>query len=102
MKPSMSIGRNYRLELEKRLRAINRARELTLSLKILDEQSHLIRPPVLADIKKRKLKGDEHGVKNMHKRMSPPGVVPLRVRSFVHRLYRLKQINIKGVFIYIT
>jgi len=94
----MSIGRNYRLELEKRLRDINRAREHTLSLKILDEQSHLMRPTALADIKKRKLKGDEYGVKNVHKRTSPPGVVPLRVRSFVHRL---QQVNIRGGGVYL-
>lgn len=51
MKPSMSIGRNYRLELEKLLRKVNQSRENTLSSKILDEHCHLIKRPDISNIK---------------------------------------------------
>ncbi|XP_060849585.1 uncharacterized protein LOC132928738 [Rhopalosiphum padi] len=43
MHPSMSIGRNYRLTLDKKLREINELRETTKSYKILDEDSHLLK-----------------------------------------------------------
>jgi dynein heavy chain, axonemal len=39
----MSIGRNYRLTLDKKLREINELRETTISYKILDEDSHLLK-----------------------------------------------------------
>ncbi|VVC42221.1 Dynein heavy chain, coiled coil stalk,P-loop containing nucleoside triphosphate hydrolase,Dynein heavy [Cinara cedri] len=52
----MSIGRNYRLELEKRLRTINKSRENTLSIKILDEHRHLIKSPTILSRKKCKPK----------------------------------------------
>lgn len=74
--PSMSIGRNYRLDLEKRLRKINKSREKTLNLKILDEQSHLIKPPIMIKSKKSKLKD-----KPDTQIYKSPGVVPLMVNK---------------------
>lgn len=78
MSPSMSIGRNYRLELEKRLRTINQTRENTLSLKILDEHGHIIKPPVSMCRKKRKSNG-ESNIKSKKNNKSSDGVVPLVV-----------------------
>lgn len=74
----MSIGRNYRLELEKRLRKINQTRENTLSLKILDEYGHIIKPPVSLSTKKRKL-NDKSNIKSKNNNKSSDGVVPLVV-----------------------
>lgn len=79
MKPSMSIGRNYRLELEKRLRNINKSRENTLSLKILDEQCHLIKPPISFNTDKRKNKKSDVKTKNVKTPAASAGVVPLMV-----------------------
>lgn len=45
MHPSMSIGRNYRLGLDKKLREINKLNETTMSIKILDEDRHLLHFP---------------------------------------------------------
>lgn len=87
MKPSMSIGRNYRLELEKRLREINRSREHTLSLKILDEQHHLIRPPGAVNAKIRKLNADKPEMKTKINQTSTAGVVPLMVSHNLYDLY---------------
>ncbi|XP_025198734.1 LOW QUALITY PROTEIN: dynein heavy chain 3, axonemal-like [Melanaphis sacchari] len=39
----MSIGRNYRLKLDKKLREINELQETTISNKILDEDRHLLK-----------------------------------------------------------
>lgn len=77
MKPSMSIGRNYRLELEKRLRKVNQSREKTKSLKILDDHRHLIKPPINSMNNKNKKK-DEIDTKSKSKKSS--GVVPLMVK----------------------
>lgn len=52
----MSIGRNYRLELENHLRSINQIWENTLNLNILDEHSHLIKLPTILQRKKCKPK----------------------------------------------
>lgn len=78
MKPSMSIGRNYRLELEKRLRKINQSRENTLSLKILDDHSHLIKNPNSHRSKKMKY---DLSMKKTENNISS-GVVPLVVNNF--------------------
>lgn len=80
MNPSMSIGRNYRLELEKRLRKINQTRENTLSMKILDEHGHIIKPPISLSAKKRKL-NDKVNTKNKNNNKSSDGVVPLVVNN---------------------
>jgi len=54
-KPSMSIGRNYRLELEERLRKIKLSGENILNSKTLDErQDHI----VSSNSKKRKSKNE--------------------------------------------
>lgn len=81
MQPSVSIGRNYRLKLEKKLRKINRSRENPLSLKILDEHCHLIKPPVSRVTKnsKSKLKPDMKIKEN-----KSSGVVPLAVSELNH------------------
>lgn len=75
MHPSMSIGRNYRLELDKKLREINKLRETTMSYKVLDEDRHLLRHPQQKSQSK---------IKKSHKTISTadrnsPGVVPLSV-----------------------
>lgn len=83
MNPSMSIGRNYRLELEKRLRKINQTRENTLSLKILDEHGHLLKPPISLCSKKRK-SNDEFNIKIKKNNKSSDGVVPLVVNKILY------------------
>lgn len=80
IKPSMAIGRNYRLELENRLRTINQSRENTLSLKILDEHSHLIKPPTTLSKKICKSSKDKHKMNLENNKSS--GVVPLAVNHF--------------------
>lgn len=74
----MSIGRNYRLDLEKCLRKINKSREKTLNLKILDDHSHMIKSTISTKSKKCKLK-DKLDVQIDNS----PGVVPL----MVNRIY---------------
>lgn len=69
MKPSMSIGRNYRLELQKRLRSINQSRENKLSLKILDEQCHLMKSPTV--IKTKRYKKEDKFVEKTKSNTSP-------------------------------
>lgn len=87
MKPSMSIGRNYRLELEKLLRKINRSREHRLSLKILDEQHHLIRPLGVVDAKIHEPNADKPKMKTKINRTSTAGVVPLMVSHNFYEIY---------------
>lgn len=82
MKPSTSIGRNYRLELEKRLRKINQSREKTSSLKIMDEHGHLMKTPVLS-IKKKCGSTNKPSAK-VDKNKSSAGVVPLMVCIEIH------------------
>lgn len=79
MKPSMSIGRNYRLGLEKRLREINHTREKSASWKILDEHGHLINNP--NSHKSKKMKFDKPDVKIENNKSS--GVVPLAVNNTI-------------------
>lgn len=88
----MSIGRNYRLDLEKRLREINKSRENTLNLKILDDHSHLIKPSISTKRKKSKSKNKpDVQIDNS------PGVVPL----MVNHIYYCHFINFPNKFIYI-
>jgi len=54
----MSIGRNYRLELEKRLREIHTTRDNLSSLKIVDKRDNCTKPTVLLNSKKRKSKSE--------------------------------------------
>lgn len=73
----MAIGRNYRIEFERRIRNLNQSRERTLSSKIQDEHEHLIKP--LQENKKRKCK-DESKVKSKnHPRLNADNLVPLGV-----------------------
>lgn len=80
MKPSMSIGRNYRLELEKHLRKINQSREQTISLKILDDHSQLINNP--NSYKSKRMKYDM-SAKKVENNISS-GVVPLVVNKITY------------------
>jgi dynein heavy chain len=73
----MSIGRNYRLELQKRLRSINQLRENKLSLKILDEQYHLMKTPIVVKTKKYKKEDKSVGKTKIN---TSPRVVDLRVK----------------------
>lgn len=77
MHPSMSIGRNYRLTLEKTLRKINKTRETTISCKILDEDRHLLnRPHQKGEFEPHKMK-----TTNDYK---CTGVVPLAVNQYIN------------------
>lgn len=79
----MSIGRNYRLELDKKLREINKSRETTMSYKILDEDRHLLRHPNQKSQSK---------IKKSHKTNSTTdcknsGLVPLSVKLLTYYHY---------------
>jgi len=70
----MSIGRNYRLKLDKKLREINKLRETTISNKILGEDHHLLKyRPCQKNESKKPFKTD---TTNDHQYT---GVVPLAV-----------------------
>lgn len=77
MHPSMSIGRNYRLELEKTLRKINKSRETTMSCKILDEDRHLLNRP------RQKSESESHKTKITNDYQCT-GVVPLAVNKYMY------------------
>eukprot|EP00102_Acyrthosiphon_pisum_P024335 XP_016661545.1 PREDICTED: dynein heavy chain 3, axonemal-like [Acyrthosiphon pisum] len=72
--PSMSIGRNYRLRLDKKLREINKLNETTMSIKILDEDRHLLHCP--RQKSKSKIK-KPHKTNTTTPDYKFPGVVPL-------------------------
>lgn len=76
----MSIGRNYRLKLENHLRTINQSRENTLSMKILDDYGHLIKPSTTLSKKICKPK-DKPNMKIENNESS--GVVPLAVNHII-------------------
>jgi len=80
MHPSMSIGRNYRLELDKILRENNKLRETTMSYKILDEDRHLLHRPC----QKTKSKIKKPHKMNTTTDYKCPGVVPLAVNQLMH------------------
>jgi len=74
----MSIGRNYRLGLDKKLREINKLNETTMSIKILDEDHHLIHCP--RQKSKSKIK-KPHKTNTTTADYKCPGVVPLAVNK---------------------
>jgi len=76
MHPSMSIGRNYRLALEKTLRKINKSRETTMSCKILDEDRHLLNRP------RQKVESEPQKT-NTTNDYKCTGVVPLAVNQYI-------------------
>lgn len=73
----MAIGRNYRVEFERRIRSLNQSRERTLSSKIQDEHEHLIKP--LQESKKRKSKNEPKVKPKKHPRSGADDLVPLGV-----------------------
>jgi len=73
----MSIGRNYRLALEKTLRKVNQAREMTMSCKILDEDRHLLNRPL------QKGEFESHKTKTTND-YKCSGVVPLAVNQYIY------------------
>jgi len=79
----MSIGRNYRLELDKKLREINKLRETTMSYKILDEDRHLLRHSQ----KKSQSKIKKSQKINSTADCKSPGVVPLSVKLSTYYQY---------------
>jgi len=81
----MSIGRNYRLALEKTLRKINKSREMTISCKILDEDRHLLNRP------RQKVESEPHKT-NTTNDYKCTGVVPLAVNQYI----------IQNIYIYYT
>jgi len=73
----MSIGRNYRLALEKTLREINKSREMTMSCKILDEDRHLLNRP------RQKGESEPYKTKSTND-YKCTGVVPLAVNQYLY------------------
>jgi len=71
----MSIGRNYRLELDKKLREINKSHETTMSYKVLDEDRHLIQRP------RQKCQSKIKRPYTKNTTTDYPGVVPLAVNQ---------------------
>ncbi|XP_050444028.1 dynein axonemal heavy chain 3-like [Adelges cooleyi] len=88
IKPSGSIGRNYRLQLERRLRKINEAREKGLKVKILDEHKHVVKDLLSGKYHEERSKLLTKSKNKSENKKQPPTkkkLLPRRYRPFLQK-----------------